>query len=134
MRSFQFYFNIAYHLLVFLPLKIFMNVSQKIQKKVTGVDAIKNGKIREYKIISKSKLPGGYSNMEDFVYVSRRDMSDIEAKDVLLKNDNISLFSLNQSEAVFVRSTKVSIFTIPVFHHFSSTLSINLQKILYLYH
>ena len=33
-------------------------------------------------------------------------MSDIEAKDVLIKNDNASLFALSQSEPVFVRSTK----------------------------
>ena len=33
-------------------------------------------------------------------------MSDIEAKDVLIKSDNASLFALSQSEPVFVRSTK----------------------------
>ena len=83
-----------------------MNVFQKIQEKVTGVDSIKNGKIREYKIISKSKLRGVYSTMNDFVYILKGYMSDIEAKDVLIKNDNVSLFALSHSEAVFVRSTK----------------------------
>ena len=83
-----------------------MNTFQKVQNKVTGADPIQNGKIREYNIISKSMLRGVYSNVNDFVYVFKRNMSDYEAKDVLTKNDNVSLFALSQSDAVFVRSTK----------------------------
>ena len=49
--------------------------------------------------------------MDDIAYVMKRYITDIEAEEVLIKDDNISLFSVNHSEAVFCRSSKgVNIF------------------------
>ena len=134
MRSFIFYYNIAYHLLVFLPLKIIINFFREIQKKVFSDGFHQNDKIIEYRIISKSQIRFYYSRTDDFVYVTKRHIPDREAEDVLIKDENISLFSVNQSEAVFVRSTKASIFMILIFLHFSFTANTSLQKISFLCH
>ena len=49
--------------------------------------------------------------MNDIVYVMKRYITDLQAEEVLIKDDNISLLSVNQSEAVFSRSSKgVNIF------------------------
>ena len=49
--------------------------------------------------------------MNDIVYVMKRYITDLQAEEVLIKDDSISLLSVNQSEAVFSRSSKgVNIF------------------------
>ena len=106
MCSFKFYDNIAYHLLIFLPLKIIINLFREIQKKVFSDGFYQNDKIIEYRIISKSQICFNYSRKDDFVYITKRHIPDPEAEDVLIKDENISLFSVNQAEAVFVRSAK----------------------------
>ena len=107
MRSLQFYCNIAFHLLVFLPLNFIINSYRKLQKKLfkDGFHGY-NNKIIVHKVIAKSKLRGEYSRLDDFVYIMKGYICEKKAEEILLKDENISLFSVNQSDIVFIRTTK----------------------------
>ena len=107
MRSFQFYCNIAFHLVVFLPLKFIINSYRKLQKKLFD-DGFRgyNDKITAHKVITRSKLRGEYSRLDDFVYIMKGYICEKKAEEMLLQDENISLFSVNQSHIVFARTTK----------------------------